>query len=148
MRMTLTVLALSTVSFAGCVTVREPAGATSEQLENDTSIDFDLACRDRDVTFSYRAHASINIYPPHIDVCGGQTITIHITPAVNPAMNPTSVRSVAGNPEPSEWLNRTSSDGNTIELIVPTGVAVASVYKYGVESEGIGSIDPTIRIIR
>lgn len=147
MRSTSLMLTTSMLLAAGCVTAPERPG-TAGAFPDETEIDFDLACRDREVTFSYRSQASINVHPPYIDVCRGFTITVRIVPPVDPDENPTVIRSDPGNPESSEWLNRASDDGATIVFVVPETALLGARYKYEVDAEGIGSIDPTIRIIR
>ena len=113
-------------------------------------VDSDAACHDRIVTLNYIANATINVYPPHIDVCAGRTITIHIVPRADPATNPVRSSSVEGNPSPVGWLNKTSVDGASIDLVVPgpEDVTIPSTYKYSLSIQGVGTIDPTIRIVR
>jgi hypothetical protein len=136
MRRAAVVLALPAIVLTGCVAPE--------------SIDFDLACRARTVTLNHVRHASISVTNPVIDVCRGETIGIRVVPPVDP----NRARSSPGPENPSAtWLDRESMDGRRIDILVPPPDAedapeVGEELKYTLTIDGVGTLDPTIRIIR
>lgn len=106
-------------------------------------IDFDVACRPRTVVVNHAADR-IQVDDGYIDVCSGYRVTILVVPPV-PAGAARS-RSSSGNPPGSEWLTRESTTGGRIEIDVPNGTALRT-YKYALIIDGVGSLDPYIRVI-
>lgn len=109
-------------------------------------IDYDLACRNRTVTLNH-ASDSIRVNPPHVDVCGGYTVTINVVPRV-PSGTARSRQAATGNPQPAEWLDRAATNGRIVIEVPREGLTVGERYKYALEIDGVGALDPTIAIIR
>lgn len=145
---TLTILfALGTVaSVTGCAT--QGGNGLGDQKRAYTEDDFNAVCRDREVTFNYVRKAAIDVYPPLVEMCRGNRLTIRIVPPVDPGMHPAQSSSFGDNPGPSGWLNGTSTDGMTIALgPVPQSARDGQEYEYSISVQGIGSVDPTVRIV-
>ena len=133
MSRTALVLALSTVVLAACAP-REV-------------IDPEVACRNRILTLNH-ASDSIRISQGYVGMCGGYTLTVRIEPRVGPR-SARSRTAPEGNPDPTAWLNATSTDGQAIVISVPAETFTAGdTFKYALEVDGVGLLDPTIGIIR
>ena len=126
----------SAVILAAC-TYREPV------------VDVNARCGDRTVKLNQRA-SKLSARPNHVNLCGGDTLTVEIVPPV--AGNAARSREAgAGNPAPAPWLNEQSADGASIVIDVPANsddLEAGQIYKYELEVDGVGLLDPTIGIIR
>jgi hypothetical protein len=108
------------------------------------------ACKDRTVVLNY-ARGSIGINPNDyvIDMCPGYSVRVKL---VGPGVKTGGARTkekLENNPHPARWLNRTNVDGDFILIEVPeAGVQPNEAYSYNIYVDGIGMLDPVIRIIQ
>lgn len=141
------VLGFASMALAGCLTGTERL--IKRQLDAELAVDFDAKCRPRLVILTHRANVSVDVHPPYLEVCPGQTITVLIFPRVDPMVNPT--QSISGSPS-APWLTGTSRDGRVIVLTVPSDASPTPIdgdpLKYSLQIQGIAMIDPTVRVIR
>jgi len=91
------------------------------------------------------ASSSITVTPPFVVICGGKMLTLDIVPP-----NRLGVGKVVTAPESSDpnaaWLNNANTPNpNQIAIKVPT-VPATTTFKYSVEIEGLGKIDPRVRV--
>jgi hypothetical protein len=133
MTRTMMVLALSTIGLAGCASVdRTPDN-----------------CRDKTVVLNY-ARGSIGINPNDyvVEMCSGNSLKVKL---VGPGIHKGGARTKAKqekNPQPAPWLSRTNLEGDFILIKVPGSVAVDEAYHYYIYVDGVGMLDPVIRIIQ
>lgn len=141
------VVGTASMALAGCLTGVERL--IKRQLDAELAVDFDAKCRPRFVILTHRANVSVDVHPPYLEVCAGQTVTVLIFPRVNQMVNP--AQSISGSPS-APWLSGTSLDGNVIVLTVPPNASPTPSdeppLKYSLQIQGIAMIDPTIRIIQ
>lgn len=118
--------------------------------EEQAGIDFDVACRDRQITLNYAADRVV-ISHPTIDVCSGYTVTINIVPKAERGSART--KDHPSNAPRASWLNGSNDpDDDKIVIAVPKGALPKGqseqLYKYDIEVDGAGSLDPYFRVIR
>jgi hypothetical protein len=106
--------------------------------------DPELVCQDRQVTVNH-APAFLVAYPEYLVVCPGQQIVVNIVPAVPSGSAATAP--AEKNPGLSGWLQSENREGGRIVLQIPEGT-VAGEYKYSITIEGVGTLDPRVRISR
>jgi hypothetical protein len=126
-------LALSTIGVAGCASINESPAT----------------CRDKTVVLNY-ARGSIGINPNDyiIEVCRGNSLKVKL---VGPGIHPGGARTKAKeekNPRPAPWLNRTNLEGDFILVQVPESVELGEAYHYDIYVDGVGMLDPVIRIMQ
>ena len=109
---------------------------------SNQSVDEELACRNRIATLRH-GDGFMEAYPPHLDMCIGYTLRINLRPRV-PVGDARSVAATGG----PEWLNRSNMSTDQILITIPDSVTVGETYKFGLAIEGVGTLDPYIRIIR
>lgn len=137
MKNTSVILAMASVTsvlslgFAGCATTTK-----------DTGVDPELTCGDRTVTV-FQSTGFLAVYPEYIDVCAGQNVEINAVPrgrslTTSPAED---------NPGMDGWLSAGAEGGGSVVITVPRD-ATAGVYKYGITVNGVGMLDPRLRVIR
>jgi hypothetical protein len=103
-----------------------------------------VRCSHRTVTVNHEA-AYLRASPEIVDVCRGYTLSVRSVPPVGPEQLRT--REDRGrNPEPAEWLDGESDTNGNIRLEVPANAA-SGVYKYDIEVQGVGRLDPRARVI-
>ena len=127
-------MALAAMQLTGCSWL-----ALKKQLKIEGEVDLDLACRERFVFVLHQPKAAISVHAPYIEVCTTEKITIMFVPPVAD-----DAAHSAPQAEADTWLDGDSEDGK-IELTVPMGAT--GEHKYTITVDGVGSIDPTIRII-
>jgi hypothetical protein len=103
-----------------------------------------VRCGDRTVTVNH-ASAYLRASPPEVPICRGYAVLVESRPEVGTAQMRT--REDRGqNPEPATWLNGQSDANGNIRLEVPANAA-SGVYKYDIEVDGVGTLDPRARVI-
>jgi hypothetical protein len=128
-------LVVSTLLLAsgGCASPRQAA------LE-----DPELYCGARTVTV-FHGPAFLAAYPETIDVCRGQEITVTVTPKVPAGAARTSPGERYR--ESGAWLGGEASSGGNIVIEIPNTVELGT-YKYNITVDGVGTLDPTARVVR
>jgi len=128
----LAVIALSSAS-VGC------ASTPQTPIE-----DPEFSCGPRTVTV-FHGYAFLAAYPPTIDVCRGQQITVKMIPNVRAGTARTSPGE--RDKERGAWLGREASSRGKIVIAVPTSVELRT-YKYNITVDGVGTLDPSARVVR
>ena len=120
--------ALAGVSFAfvltGCGTVKVSDGVT-------------VRCRDRHANINH-ASAHLDVRPETIELCTGFTLTLELHPPLASGSARTKQEPGSGN----DWLDQQNS-GESIVLTPPNGTPTGT-FKYTVEVDGVGVLDPRI----
>lgn len=101
-------------------------------------------CNDT-VTVNYRA-ANLRASPELAEVCPGGTLTVRLRPPAAAGRAHTA----PGPENPgANWLAGRTSKGDRIDLVLDENeVEVGETYKYSITIEGIGTLDPRVRVIR
>lgn len=101
-------------------------------------------CGDREVTVNHRA-AYLSARPETVTLCRGDTLTVKLVPPVAPGDANT-----APGPENPEagWLSGSNRDRGQILLVVDARADVGRTYKYSIEVEGGGVLDPRVTVAR
>ncbi len=101
-------------------------------------------CNDT-VTVNYRA-ASLRASPELAEVCPGGTLTVRLRPPAAAG----AARTAPGSANPNaNWLSGRAAKGDRIELVPDENeVEVGETYKYNITIDGIGTLDPRVRVIR
>lgn len=113
-------------------------------MNQETTLDLDVACRDRTVSVNH-ATDRIVVTPGTIDVCSGYTVTFKIEPPVNVGSARTKDNTV--NSPSAPWLNAGNVETDAITVKVPPETELKT-YKYDIEIDGVGSLDPYFRVIK
>jgi hypothetical protein len=102
-------------------------------------------CNDT-VTVDYK-EAFLHARPPVASVCRGGTLTVVFHPignekdkAVHTAPGPQN-----GN---ASWLSGRSTKGDQIVLHIDEKAQVGQIYKYSITVDGIGMLDPRVRVMK
>jgi hypothetical protein len=106
--------------------------------------DPELTCQDRRVTVNH-APAFLVAYPEYLVACAGQKIVVNVIPSVRPGSATTAPADRS--PGPSDWLRSENLKGGQTVIQIPEGTA-AGEYKYSITIEGVGTLDPRVRISR
>lgn len=128
----LAVIALSSASVGCASTPRTP-------ME-----DPEFTCGPRTVTV-FHGYAFLAVYPPTIDVCREQQITVKMIPKVRAGAARTSPGE--RDKERASWLGREASSRGKIVIEVPTSAELRT-YKYNITVDGVGTLDPSARVVR
>ena len=101
------------------------------------------SCND-EVTVNYRA-ANLRASPELAEVCPGGTLTVKLVPPIGRG----SAATAPGPQNPkATWLSGSVSQGAEIKLHADKDeVVVDETYKYSITIEGIGTLDPRVRVI-
>lgn len=95
-----------------------------------------IACVDRHVTVNYASGVFI-VNPNDVEVCQGKMVFIKLVPPPDNGKAKTT--------HPNEgWLNKSNS-GDTITI--DTAPAEKGDYKYSITIEGVGTLDPGVRVV-
>ncbi|MEX2126384.1 MAG: hypothetical protein WD795_20995 [Woeseia sp.] len=113
-------------------------------MTRDGGADPETTCGDRAVTV-YQSTGFLAVYPEYIDVCAGYRVTITAVPRV--ADGNVRTQPEEGNPGMDGWLGVEGRPGGAVVIGVPAD-ATAGVYKYGIIVDGVGMLDPRIRVVR
>lgn len=112
-------------------------------VTNGKDVDPELKCRDRLVTVNHAA-GYLSAHPEYIDMCAGQRITINVAPPVDQGAARTAPAG-KGNPEDANWLSSRNGNENRIVIDIPNGTAYGT-YKYSITIDGVGTLDPRVRV--
>lgn len=118
------------LGFVGCAT-------------NGKHVDPELICRDRRVTVNHAAGFLV-AHPEYIEMCSGQSFTIHVVPPVDEGKARTTPGK--GTPDDANWLNSNNEkERNKIVIDIPKGTPYDE-YKYSITIDGVGTLDPRVRV--
>lgn len=105
-------------------------------------VDPEIACRDRTLTLTH-APGYLSVRPNYIEVCRNTTIRIRLAPPVD--VGNAGATPGAGAPE---WLRASNGSRNEIRIAVPSDATLDQDFKYSLLIDGVGEVDPYVRIIR
>jgi hypothetical protein len=106
--------------------------------------DPEIKCQDRNVTVLH-ARGFLTAHPEYIVVCPGQRILIKVVPPVDPGQ----ARTMAGGEnQEARWLNSTNKQDRHRTIIqIPDAKDVEEgEYKYSITIDGVGTLDPRVRV--
>jgi hypothetical protein len=109
-------------------------------------VDPELTCGDRTVTVNH-ARGFLAAHPEYIVVCQGQRILINLVPPVErgSARTTPAEEHAIGSP----WLSgENREDRRKIVIQIPAGTVEPGEYKYNITIDGVGTLDPRVRVSR
>lgn len=113
-------------------------------VTNGKDVDPELKCRDRLVTVNHAA-GFLTAHPEYIEMCAGQRLTINVAPPVDKGAARTAP--AKSNPD-ATWLDSrkgAEEDEDKIVIDIPEGTKYDE-YKYSITIDGVGTLDPRVRI--
>lgn len=102
-------------------------------------------CGDREVTVNHKA-AYLSARPEEVrNICRGDTLTVRLVPPVDAG----AARAAPSreNPE-AAWLSGSNRERDSIVLVVDPKAEKGKTYKYSIEIEGVGMLDPRVTVAR
>lgn len=99
-----------------------------------------------EVTVDYR-EAFLHARPPVVDVCRGGTLTVILNPVGSERDKPAHTAPGPQNGT-ANWLSGRSLKGEDIVLDIDEKAQVGQEYKYSVTVDGIGTLDPRVRVMK
>jgi hypothetical protein len=109
-------------------------------------VDPELTCRDRVVTVNH-ARGFLTAHPEYIVVCEGQKILINLVPPVEQGSARTTPAEEHVDSAP--WLNsENGEDRRKVVVQIPAENVESVVYKYNITIDGVGTLDPRVRVSR
>lgn len=106
--------------------------------------DTDIQCVDRTVTVNHAA-AFLAAHPELVKICSGYHLTVQVVPAGRAGLARTEPG--AQNAQ-AQWLRGRSDRRGRIVLQIPEGEGPGTTWKYEITVEGVGTLDPRVRITR
>jgi hypothetical protein len=112
----------------------------------DGDSDPEIKCQDRHVTVNH-ARGFLTAHPYYIKVCRGERILINVVPPVD--REKASTMAGEENLE-AEWLNsRNATDRDPAIIQIPDDKGLEGrEFKYSITIEGVGTLDPRVRVTR
>ncbi|HSG65947.1 MAG TPA: hypothetical protein VLD39_13145 [Gammaproteobacteria bacterium] len=132
--MTRTTLAIvvAAAGLGGCIPAR---------MTEDGMFDPEVMCRDRIVNVNH-ARGFLLIRPNFVEVCRNRVIRLRIDPPIDVGMGRTIPDDSA-----QAWLQRSNASPNEILIEVPGNAPLNETFEYTLQIDGVGTLDPYVRII-
>ena len=102
-------------------------------------------CNDT-VTVDYK-EAFLHARPPVANVCRGGTLTVRFHPIGKDRDKPAHTAPGPQNGN-ARWLTGSSPKGDRIVLDIDEKAQVGQIYKYSITVDGIGMLDPRVRVMK
>ncbi len=112
----------------------------------DAAVDAEIVCRDRTVRLRHVA-GFLAANPEYIEICREQVLTVQIVPPAGMGRARTA-GGMGSSGAAAAWLNQSGNTaGNRILITVPE-MAALDEYKYSITVDGVGTLDPRLRVVR